>query len=510
MPIEKDSLRLIIGTVKMLYLFFILPAFAGTAAFFIRSSIVLRWLMLSCSVIHTGLLILALFFRDIFEGGNWIGLDAPGLFFLLITSILFLGASLYSQGQTEEEIEADNEEDETYGALISSEPESVFIGSILFFLSCMSLLSISRHMGLIWVALEGTTLATAPLIFYHRQPSSIEATWKYLLVCSVGISLGLLGNFFLSVAASSRANESVPLFIDKLLQNASALDKVWLKAAFILFMVGYGTKMGLAPMHTWLPDAHSEAPPAASALLSGTLLNCAFFALARTHQIMAAAGESIFSQKLFIFFGLFSMLVASIFILSQKNYKRLLAYSSIENMGIIALGFGLGGIGAFAAILHALLHSLSKSALFFASGNILRIFGSKSSDQVSGLLKLSPKNGLLWIAGFLAITGSPPFGTFFSEIFILKSALFKGFVVTILYLFALIIVFVGMAKVFLGMALGELREEEGLRIRNIKISSSCIIPPALFLFLVFLFSFWIPTPVFNLIRETAETLGGIK
>ena len=239
-------------------------------------------------------------------------------------------------------------------------PEAVFAGCLLLFLATMTLVTVSRHLGLMWVGVEATTLASAPLIYFHRHHRSLEATWKYLLICSVGIALALLGNFFVAVAARSAGGPMIHLTIDDLVAHAGSLNPLWLKAAFLFFLVGYGTKMGLAPLHTWLPDAHSEAPSVVSALLSGALLNCAFLTILRTHSLLSAAGLAAFSSDLLVLFGLLSMAVAAVFILGQADFKRMLAYSSVEHMGILALGIGIGGAATFGAMLHAVNHSLDQ------------------------------------------------------------------------------------------------------------------------------------------------------
>src|SRR5260370_9221057 len=290
----------------------------------------------------------------------------------------------------------------------------------------MTLVTLSQQLGLLWVAVEATTLASAPLIYFHRHHRSLEATWKYLLICSVGIALALLGIFFLAVAATSPGSAAVSLVLKDLLSDAPHLSLLWLKAAFVLMLVGYGTKMGLAPFHSWLPDAHSEAPSVASALLSGALLNCAFLAILRIHQICVASGLVDFSERLLLVLGVFWRAVAAIFIAGQVDYKRMLAYSSVEHMGILAVGVGLGGAGLFGAMLHVINHSLTKVMLFMVAGNLLAVYHSKTARNVSGALQVLPISGLLWVLGFLAITGSPPFGPFLSEFTILKAALDQG------------------------------------------------------------------------------------
>ena len=260
-------------------------------------------------------------------------------------------------------------------------PEATFTGCCLLFLAAMTLVIVSQHWGLMWVAVEATTLASAPLIYFHRSPKSLEATWKYLVICSVGIALALLGNFFLAVAAQGMSQRAFhPMLIENLETHARELDPQWLKAAFLLLLVGYGTKMGLAPLHTWLPDAHSEAPSMISALLSGVLLNCAFLAILRGHSL---AGQSrtwaLSARTCWFCSGCYRWPWPDLFIISQMDYKRLLAYSSVEHMGILALGVGIGGIAGFGSMLHAVNHSVAKAMLFLAAGNTMAYFHTKST-----------------------------------------------------------------------------------------------------------------------------------
>ena len=385
---------------------------------------------------------------------GWLALDAPGLIFLSITSVLFLAAAVYALGYLGREVRG-TQRDFEEGVIFSNAPEAVFTGCLLLFLSTMTLVTVARHFGLLWVAIEATTLSSAPLIYFHRHHRSLEATWKYLLICSVGIALALLGNFVLALAASDHGREAVPLLVQDLIASADRLDPQWLKAAFLFFLVGYGTKMGLAPLHTWLPDAHSEAPSVVSALLSGALLNCAFLGILRAQQVCVAAGLGAFGRDLLVPFGLLSMAFAAVFILRQADFKRMLAYSSVEHMGILALGVGIGGTAAWGAMLHAINHSLTKGLLFLVAGNVLACYKTKSTRDVRGLLRVLPFSGLLWVAGFLAITGSPPFGPFLSEFTILKACLDQDRAgVAALYLALLALIFAGMATVVLRMAQG--------------------------------------------------------
>lgn len=441
----------------MILALILLPAMAGVAAFAIRPDVPRRLLLLGTAVGHGVLVVLAWRACPLRQFSDWLVLDNLALLFLSITSALFLAAALYAVGYLARETRTEHRDIEE-ALLFSNAPEAVFTGCLLLFLSTMTLVAASQHFGILWVAVEATTLASAPLIHFHRHHRSLEATWKYLLICSVGIAVALLGNFFLAAALSQGSNGGeaggVSMTVSELAARAGGLDVTWLKAAFLLFLVGYGTKMGLAPLHTWLPDAHSEAPSVVSALLSGALLNCAFLAILRVYSVLSAAGLAPFCQQVLIVFGLLSMGFAAVFIIVQSDYKRMLAYSSVEHMGILALGMGVGGAAGAGALLHTVNHSLTKGMLFLVAGNILGAYKTKSAGQVRGLLRVLPVTGLLWLAGFLAITGSPPFGPFMSELQILMAAMQTHVVAAVICVALLAVIFVGMARIILPMAFG--------------------------------------------------------
>ena len=431
-----------------------IPTIAGCLAFLMRDDTLRRGVLLAVAFLHSGGVLATWVSAPVPLWGGWLLLDALGQVFLSITTVLFLIVAIYAQSYLAREQQTTHT-DFAEGFIFVDAPEARFTGCLLLFLSAMTLGTLSYRFGLLWVAIEGTTLASAPLIFFHRHHRSLEATWKYLLICSVGIALALLGTFFLALAAEQPTGEAVPLVVSRLVANAATLHPTWLKAAFVLLLVGYGTKMGLAPLHTWLPDAHSEAPSLVSALLSGALLNCAFLGILRIQQVCVAAGLAAFGQELLIGFGLLSLFVAAVFLQGQADYKRLLAYSSVEHMGIIALGTGLGGSGTFGALLHAVGHSLTKAMLFLVAGNILAAYHTKATADVHGVLRVVPLSGALWIVGFLAITGSPPFALFLSEITVLKAALdHSRFGIGITYLVLLATIFIGLATTMLQMAQG--------------------------------------------------------
>ena len=294
------------------------------------------------------------------------------------------------------------------------------------------------------------------------------------------------------------------LTLAALLERAGTLNHKWLGTAFIFMLVGYGTKMGLAPLHTWLPDAHSEAPSPVSAMLSGALLNCAFLGILRMQQICAAAGMASFGGDLLILFGLLSMGLAGVFILRQTDYKRMLAYSSVEHMGILALGVGLGGLGLFGSFLHAVNHSIVKAMLFLTAGNLLSRFHTKDTMKIQGACDALPISGALWIAGFLAVTGSPPFGTFISEFTILRAIVEQGrWVIAVLYVLFLLLAFVGMSGIVLRMALGK---SEVNRVRE---PLTAVLPPLVFAVLALLLGVYLPGPLADRLHDAAQLLGGM-
>ncbi len=493
----------------MIYALVLIPALAAVLSLLVRNDILRRFILALAAIGHTGVTLAAWFLEPapLFDG--WFMLDKPGLLFLTITSVLFLASSWYALGYLADESRRTKPTAEA-GALFSNAPEAIFCACLNAFLATMTLVTISQHFGVLWVAMEATTLASAPLIYFHRHHYSLEATWKYLLICSVGIALALLGNYFLVIAASTSATaEKIPIVLSDLIRQGSTLNATWLKAAFLLFLVGYGAKMGLAPLHTWLPDAHSEAPSVVSALLSGSLLNCAFLGILRSFQVCSAAGQASFCQGLFILFGLISMGWAAVFILGQTDYKRMLAYSSVEHIGILALGVGIGAGATFGAMLHAVNHSLSKAMLFLVAGNIIAAYKTKTAAEVSGILTSLPITGVLWLAGFLAITGMPPFGIFLSEFTIVKTMFEQGRTgIAIAFLAILALIFLGMAMIFVNMAQGLKKESFPLRTRTRQNTALMIVPPAGLGAMTLLLGLYIPPLLNRLLHDAAAAIGG--
>lgn len=488
----------------MIILLVVIPACAGIVAFFVESDRRRRILLLAAAVAQTALSLTTWIVRPAPALGGWLAEDALGKLIETLTSVLFLAASFYAAAYLREERSQPHSDFEE-GFFFSNAREARFTGCLLLFLAAMTLVAVSQQVALLWVAVEATTLASAPLIYFHRHHRSLEATWKYLLICSVGIALALLGIFFLAVAATNPDGSTISLMVQDLRLNARHLNALWFKAAFVLLLVGYGTKMGLAPFHTWLPDAHSEAPSVASALLSGALLNCAFLGILRAQEISVAGGLAAFSDRLLLIFGLLSMAVAAVFISGQTDYKRMLAYSSVEHMGILAVGVGLGGAAVFGAVLHVINHSLTKAMLFMVAGNLLAVYRTKNTRDVAGALSVLPVSGALWLLGLFAITGSPPFGPFLSEFTILKAALDQGqMFVAVVYLILLAVILAAMAAPALAMAQGTPREHvvtpPG---RSVLLSAV----PAMLGIGVLVMGIYLPPVLTRALREAARLLG---
>ncbi len=440
--------------------------------------------------VQLGLVLLALRLPETVSLGGWLALDGLGRLILLVVSVLFFFSAIYTP---------------RYLAQHAAHSNRVFVAGMFAFLAMMTLVSEAHHLGLMWVAIEATTLTSAPLIYFEKSPRSLEATWKYLVLCSVGIAIALLGTFFLAYSAL-QVGLSPSLALSDLLRDAPHLSRPWLHTAFVLLIVGYGTKMGLAPMHAWLPDAHSEAPSPVSALLSGALLNCAFLAILRFFQICGAAHDAGFARHLMILLGLVSIAVAAVFMIRQRDYKRMLAYSSIEHMGILVLGVGIGGAAVFGALLHVINNGLTKGVLFLSAGNIHLAYGTKEARGVTGALRRIPISAALFLIGFLAITGAPPFGPFLSEFTIVRAAFARGrYAVVTAFLVLSFVILVGMGATVLSMVHGSPPGEDSANeIRPVREPASTVWPIVGLASLVLLLGVFVPGPLANLLHHAAS------
>ena len=348
--------------------------------------------------------------------GGLVYVDALAGLVVLVVCIVGLVATLSSVGYLRNAVAAG----ETTAASTAT-----FHVWLQLSIGAMVAVPLMNNLGLMWVAIETTTLFTALLVAFVRKGHALEAAWKYLMLGAIGLAFALLGLLFTYYAASHAVPDAAAaLDWDELRANASRLDPQLMRLSFVLVLIGLGTKAGLAPMHTWLPDAHGQAPTPVSVLLSGALLNCALYGILRFHLLAAGTLGPEYSSDLLLWFGALSIAVAVPFVLVQHDLKRLLAYSSVEHMGIVALAVGIGGpLALFAAGFHMLNHALAKSALFVAAGAIGQRYGTLRLAQLRGALDVAPIPALGLLLGTIAITGTPPFAPFASEFAIARAGI---------------------------------------------------------------------------------------
>ena len=366
----------------------------------------------------------------------------------------------------------------------------------------MLLVLLSNNMGILWVALEAATLATVLLVSLYRTPASLEAAWKYFILCGVGIAQALFGTILLYFAAEKVLGAGGGALLWTELNGVKAeLEPTVLSLAFVFLLVGYGTKVGLVPLHNWLPDAHAEGPTPVSAVLSGLLLNVALYAVIRCKVLVEGSLQTSFARELLMGFGLLSVVVAAFLLSRQKDVKRLFAYSSIEHMGIITFAFGMGGpIANFAGLLHMTVHSLTKSAIFFAVGHAAQKAGTQMIDGIRGLITLSPLIGWGLALGSLAILGMPPFGVFASEFLILTSAMREQPWATPFLLLALGVAFAAVFSKVQPMVFGEAK---AARLPH----RPAMMPVFVHLGLVLMLGIWIPPFLADWYRHAAKLIG---
>ncbi|HHT9106682.1 MAG TPA: hydrogenase 4 subunit F [Candidatus Wujingus californicus] len=372
--------------------------------------------------------------------GGFFYLDSLSILSTQIVTLVGFAAALYSAGYMEAEL---------HEGEFSEKRLRWYYFLFHMFIFTMLSVCVANNLGIMWVAIEATTLATTFLVgFYNKKPHH-EAAWKYIIICTVGITLALFGVILTYHSAKGTLGEvSYALRWSDLLTSADKFEPHLIRLAFLFILIGYGTKAGLAPMHTWLPDAHSQAPSPISALFSGVLLNCSMYGIIRYHILASKCVGSEYSGTLLMVFGLISILVSVPFIITQKDFKRLLAFSSIEHIGIIALGFGFGGMyGVYGAELHAFSHAVVKSLLFFCAGNFFLKYKTREMDKIQGAIKVIPVTAVMSLIGIFAITGTPPFNIFLSEFLILADGFSSGRPLSIVFgslvTIALVLIFVG-------------------------------------------------------------------
>jgi hydrogenase-4 component F len=428
--------------------------------------------------------------------GGLFFVDALSAYHLCLMLIVFVASSIYAWPYFLREVNSGH---------IAIRSLHQFAGLWCGALTAMTLVLISNNLGIMWVGIEATTLLTAFLICIPVKPASLEAMWKYLMICSIGVAFAFLGTLMVVASASGlHMSMSDTLLWTKLRDGAVSLNPMLLKAGFLCLLVGYGTKAGLAPMHSWLPDAHSQAPSPVSALFSGFMLSAALYCILRYIPILeTTAGLAGWAPQLLVLFGIISIIVAAAFIILQRDVKRLLAYSTVEHIGIIAFGLGLGGFGTFAALFHTLNHSICKSLCFFAAGRLGQTYGTHDMTKMSGSLRSAPVWGTGLFGGLLVLIGVAPFAIFMSEFQVLKAAIDRHATLPlILFLVGIGIVFVGVLRHAIAMAWGDpspVAEPE----RAGKIEMLLVyIPLAILLIL----GLWMPGPLVHILKQAASVL----
>ena len=383
---------------------------------------------------------------------NMLHVDSLAAVFLLIVGVVGFLIGLYSLGYIRNDVQI--------GELNESQV-SLYYALFELFLFTMLLVVTANNIIIMWVAIEATTLGSAFLVGIYGHRSSLEAAWKYVIICTVGVAFGLYGTVLVySDAVNFLVEPGSASLWTEIVNNAGALDPTLLKMAFVFVLIGFGTKAGIFPMHAWLPDAHSEAPSPVSALLSGVLLNCALFVVIRFSIIVDYGVGPEVTQNIFLVFGLLSVIAASLFMYQQRDIKRLLAYSSVENIGLVVLGFGIGGpVGIFAALLQAVNHGIVKALMFCTTGNILMKYHTRELGRIRGMLQAIPLTSLLLVLGSLALVGTPPLNIFMSKFGIIGAGFEGGYLwLMLIVLLALAIIFAALLKALSTSVFGEVPE----------------------------------------------------
>jgi hydrogenase-4 component F len=422
-------------------------------------------------------------------------IDAFNVFLVALTAFVSFTTALFSRPYMLVEVD--------HGRLRPGQLK-LYHSMYQLFIAAMLIALTSNNMGLLWVAMEAATLSTVLLVTLYRTPASLEAGWKYFILCGVGIAQALFGTILLYFAAEKVLGGTGvnALLWTELNAVKGQLEPAVLNLAFVFLLVGYGTKVGLAPLHNWLPDAHAEGPTPISAVLSGLLLNVAIYAVVRCKVLVEGSLHSALPGRMLMGFGLLSVVLAALFLWRQKDIKRMFAYSSIEHMGIVTFAFGMGGaVANFAALLHMTVHSLTKSAIFFAVGHAAQKSGTQQMDGIRGLVTISPTIGWGLMLGSLAILGLPPFGVFASEFLVLTTAMRQQPWATPILLAALGIAFAAIFRRVQPMVFGETTAK---RLPH----APALLPVFAHLGLVLLLGLFIPPYLADWYRAAAQLIAG--
>lgn len=425
--------------------------------------------------------------------------DALSMLTAQIVSVVGFAAALYSVGYMDAELQE---------AAFPEKRLRWYYFLFHSFIFTMLAVCVTNNLGIMWVAIEATTLSTTFLVGFYNKKSHQEAAWKYIIICTVGITLALFGVILTYHSSKDVMGEiGYALNWTDLLAVADRFEPHLMKLAFLFIIIGYGTKAGLAPMHTWLPDAHSQAPSPISALFSGVLLNCSLYGIIRFHIITSKCLGPNFSCTLLMSFGLVSVMVSIPFILVQRDYKRLFAFSSIEHIGFIALGLGFGGVySIYGAELHTFNHAVAKSLLFFCGGNLFLKYKTREMESIKGVIRTMPVTGIILIIAVFAITGIPPFNIFVSEFIVLADAFSSKstfvLIFTSLLIVFLVLIFIGYTNNIFKMIFGEPTDNivQG-EINRFTIAAMCFL-----LVFVLIISFYVPPIMREILRQISDIM----
>ena len=440
------------------------------------------------ALLHFTITMCFTFNKNFHKAIPYFAVDDTNLIFLIILSFVFLMIAIYNSSYMK-----------TFD--VKERRLRHYAYMVLIFVLSMTGTLLSTDLGVSWVLIEATTLSSAYLIYFNKTKHSIEAAWKYVFICSIGIAMAFVGIILLNISTGDINS----LNYEILYKHAQEFDPMWLKLAFVFMLFGFGAKMGLAPIHFWLPDAHSEAPSPISALLSATLLNSAFLVIVRVFKIMNIAQCNDYARLMMLIMGFISLFVTAVFVYHIKNYKRMLAYSSIENMGILAIGTALGGFAYYAVILHLIGHSLAKASFFLTSGNVLELYETKRIKSINGIIQADGNTGWLWVFSFLAICAFPTSVLFVSEFIIIKEMLEQGhYLLCVIFALLLTIILYGIGKVVIKTAFGHLSDDKinVIEENKEKITLAMYIPQLMMLVIVFVLGIYIP-PILNSIIQNA-------
>jgi hydrogenase-4 component F len=497
----------------ILVLLLIIPLIAGPLAFFLRRRPTMEVVNLAAFSVELGLAV-ALAAQVLRSGpaSLWDGFlyaDTLSALVVLLSAFVSLVCSIYAVGYFRHEDRSGVlQEAKEVGGRFAVDKLREYYALMPLLVFAMMLVALANNLGILWVAVEGTTLASVFLVMFYGRETSLEAAWKYAIIGGVGLSMALFGTIltYYSAYGALGTDTLAGLNWSVLAGNAAQFDKPTMRLAFILILLGYGTKAGIAPMHTWKPEAYSEAPIPGAAMLATGVLNCALYALVRFYILSAKCLGPHFGSRLLILFGLLTMAVAVPFILVQKNFRRLLAYSSIDHSGIMVLALGFGGpLGILGMLLHMTFHSVTKPLLFFCAGNVQQHLNTDLfRNAKSGLIHSMPLTGAAFLMVTLAVTGSPPFSFFQSEFTILRAAFSGGyFVLAVFFVSFLVLIFAGFLVHIANLVLGEdpgLPRTDICRWKKYSVAGLAVV--------IVVMGFWIPAPLFRLIQGAVGIVVG--